>query len=159
MGFLTFASLKREDSMFGTNPSVKEIRGCLLSFIPFFLVYSKLRSQTSQGETLQPMALFVHCPRLIERSSTSLWLKHVISTAFLLCWRTLENGPYQVIMQRYMMSYRNRPLEVTRANAFQVGFPNIPSSASILKQISDDQQNPEDPCAALNEFKVVLEKT
>ena len=137
---------------------MKEIRGSLLSFIPFFLVYSKLRSKTSQGETPQPMALYVHCPGLIERSSTSLWLKHVISTAILLCWKTLENGPYQVIMQRYVMSYRNRPLGVTRANAFQVGCPNIPSSASILKQISDDQQNPEDPFAALAEFKVVLEK-
>ena len=35
-GILSFASLKREDSMFGTYPSVKEIRRSLLSFIPFF---------------------------------------------------------------------------------------------------------------------------
>ena len=103
------------------------------------------------------MALYVHCPGLIERSSTFLWLKHVISTASSAVLENLGKRPYQVIMQRYVLSYRNRPPGVTRANAFQVGCPNIPSSATILKQISDDQQNPEDPFAAPAEFKVVLE--
>ena len=100
--------------MFGTNAALFH------SFVPCVLEISQ-PDLTRRDAT----SLYVHFPGLMERSSTSLWLKHEISTAIRKCWGTLENGPYQVITQRHASSYRNRLLGVTRADAFRVGCPNI----------------------------------
>ena len=130
-GTSIFASQRKEGSMFGIRPSAREIRERLPSSIPFFLVSSKSLSPTLKGETPQPMAQYAHCPGLIEHSSISLWLKLATSTAIPTYMRILENGLYQVTMQMYALSCRNRRFGVTWASAFRVGCPNIPFSAQF----------------------------
>ena len=72
--------------------------------------------------------------------------------------KILANGPYRVIIQLCVSSFKNRQFGATWADAFRVGCPNIPFSAQILKQISDDHQYAEDPFGVLADFKVILEK-
>ena len=61
--------------------------------------------------------------------------------------------------RRYVLSLISRLLGSNRANAFQVGCPNILSSVFILKRLHDHHRFSADPFGALAEFKAILEKT
>ena len=145
-GTSIFANQKKGDSTRGIRPSQMVMRRRLPSSILFFLTSSKSLSLTLQGETLQPTVLYAHCPGLTGRLSTSLWLKHVTSSAILMYSRILVNGPY-----------RNRRVDAART--IPSWMYKHPVFCSSLKQIHDDHHYPEDPFAALAEFKVILEKT
>ena len=54
------------------------------------------------------------------------WLRHVISTARLMLWRTLGRKLFRVTMLQYASSSRNLLVEDTTTNVSPVGCPNIP---------------------------------
>ena len=143
-GTSIFASQRKEGSMFGIRPSPREIREKLPCSIPSFLVSSKSLSPTLQGETPKPMARYTHCPGLIEHSSTSLWLKLATSTAILTYLRILENGLFRVTMQMYALSCRNRTIRGNLGKRIPSWMSKHPGCCSILKQISDGHQYPDD---------------
>ena len=57
--------------------------------------------------------------------SIYLSLMHQIFTATLMSLRTWGAGPFRVITQQYVLSFKSQQLGDTRANAFLAGCPNI----------------------------------
>ena len=58
-----------------------------------------------------------------------LWVRREIFTATPMSSKTWRIGPFRVITQQYVLSFKNQQIGVTRANAFPAGCPNIPLSA------------------------------
>ena len=132
----TSANLRTEDSTSITKPSQKVMRRRL----PFSSPFSRM--QPGFTRTLQPIVQYALCPDLTEHSLIFLWLRHVIITALPMSLRTLVNIPSRVVT----------PLTETDSSVKHSVF------CSILNRISHGHQYPDDPFAALVDFKVILEK-
>ena len=78
--------------------------------------------------------------------------------ALLMFLTTLEKGPYRVIMWQCDLSCRNREIGMTKSSGFRGRCLNITLSALFSKRIMDGDQYPDDPSAALADFKVMHEK-
>ena len=143
--------------MFGIRLSQREIRERLPSSIPFFLMSSKSLSPTLRGETPQPMAQYAHCPRLTGPFSFPM----AEARDFQCCSHALENlGERSIPSDHAAVRVVIQKLTI-RSNLGR-RIPSCMSThsvfCSILKQISDDHQYPDDPFAALADFKVIFEK-
>ena len=68
--------------------------------------------------------------------------------------RTLESSTFRVITWLYVLSFKSQPIGCNRANAFQVGCPNIPFSFPFLQHLHDDHRFSHDPFCALAEFQI-----
>ena len=72
--------------------------------------------------------------------------------------RILGNGPYRVTMQLYVSSYKSRLSGVTRANAFRVGYPNIPFSSQFWDSSATITNLLMTHSSRFADSKVILEK-
>ena len=115
---LISVSQKKEDSMCGTKPSptVTRERPAL-----FHYMSSRLLNLTTLGGTLLSLGSYARCQGLIVPLLTCLWLRRVTFIATPMFLRIWGTGPFRVITRLYVLSFK--------ANAFQVGCPNIPFSA------------------------------
>ena len=114
--------------MCGTKPSPTVTRGRPPWFIPSFRMSLRLPNLTTQGGTPLSLGSYARCQGLMVSLSTFLRLRCVTFIAtpmFLGIWGT---GPFRVITRLYVLSFKNRLIGDNRANAFQVGRPNIPFS-------------------------------
>ena len=112
--------------------------------VPFFRMLLKSHFQTLQGRIPPQMVRFAFFPESTGRSLMYLWL----TRDFHMFLTSLENGPYRVIMSQYESSCRNRYIDVSKH----------PVLCAVLKRIRDGHQYPDEPSAALADFKVIVEK-
>ena len=73
-------------------------------------------------------------------------------------FENLGTGPFRVITQQYVLSLKGQQIGDNRANAFQVGCPNIPFFA-LLQRLHDDHRFSTDPFSRLSQLQLQLLQT
>ena len=150
---------RKEDSMFGIKRSPRVTWRKPLFFILYFLEFLKLLNLITLGETPPSMELYARYQGLIE-----LFINIPMTEArdFHCQSHVFENLEKRSIPSDHAAVacgfFKLRLIGDTRANAFQVGCPNIPSSVLFLKRLDDGHQCPADPFGALEDFNNILEK-
>ena len=146
--------------MCGIKPSQTVTRERLPNFNPLFLMSSRLLTLTTQGGTPLSMGPHARCQGLVLSFLTCLWLRRVTFIATPMFLRIWRSGPFRVTTRLYVLLFKNRLFGNTKANAFGVVCPTIPSSVLFLKRLDDDHQYLADPSGWCTRriFKHIVEK-
>ena len=102
------------------------------------------------------MARYAHCPELMEHLSSSLWLKLATSTVIPMCLRILGKRSIPSDRAAVRVVIQKPTIRGHQSKRIPSWMSKHPVFLSNLKQIN--HQYPDDPFAALADFKIILEK-